>query len=271
MGSCGECFAKFGLITFNIIFLLSGIAVLAVGIWVRVDKNVVNMQNLVEFDSDDKSLSTAAYVLIGFGSFVLIVSAFGFLAACCASKTKFFIVGYIAFLVIIFIGEFAGGITAAVFKGKIDDNLPDVLSDSFKKYEPGKGHLLAKAWDYMQTWLHCCGSGGPKDYKNVNFTSLTQHVPKTCCKLSNSDPEDAKPENAAACQIEALWFQNDTQGKTYSNVQTKGCYSSLEDKIKSHIGVIIGVAVGIAMFQLLGIVMSICICKRDRDDGNSVY
>lgn len=72
---------------------LSGIAVLGVGIWVRVDKNVVNMQNLIEFNSDDKSLSTAAYVLIGFGSFVLLVSAFGFLAACCANKTKFFIIG----------------------------------------------------------------------------------------------------------------------------------------------------------------------------------
>lgn len=66
---------------------------LGVGIWVRVDKNVVNMQNLIEFNSDDKSLSTAAYVLIGFGSFVLLVSAFGFLAACCANKTKFFIIG----------------------------------------------------------------------------------------------------------------------------------------------------------------------------------
>lgn len=72
---------------------LSGIAVLGVGIWVRVDKNVVQMQDLIEFNSDDKSLSTAAFVLIGFGSFVLLVSAFGFLAACCAEKTKFFIIG----------------------------------------------------------------------------------------------------------------------------------------------------------------------------------
>ncbi|XP_045176811.2 CD82 antigen-like [Mercenaria mercenaria] len=271
MGRCAEYLAKFGLIFFNIIFILSGIAVLGVGIWVVVDNNVVNMQNLVEFDSNDKSLFTAACILIGFGSFVLNVSVFGFLAACCASKSKFFIVGYLVFLVIIFIGEFAGGITAAVSKGKIGDNLQGVLSKSFEKYNPGN-ELLPKAWDYMQTWLQCCGSEGPKDYTNITFTPTTQYVPKTCCILSKKDPEHPKPVDGTACQEQALQIQmgNAPIGETF--VQTQGCYNSLEDKIKSHFGVIIGVAVGIAIIQIFGIVLSICICRgRRTSGGNGVF
>ena len=65
---------------------LSGVGVLGVGIWVKVDKNVVNMQHLVEFDSSDKQLEIAANILIGFGSFVLLISALGFFAACTQKK-----------------------------------------------------------------------------------------------------------------------------------------------------------------------------------------
>ena len=52
----------------------------------KVDKNVVNMQHLVEFDSNDKQLEIAANILIGFGAFVLLISALGFFAACTQKK-----------------------------------------------------------------------------------------------------------------------------------------------------------------------------------------
>ena len=57
---------------------------------------MVNMQHLVEFDSQDKQLEIAANILIGFGSFVLVVSALGFLAAC--TQKKIFI-GFVSFTV----------------------------------------------------------------------------------------------------------------------------------------------------------------------------
>lgn len=263
MAGCGECLAKFGLISFNIIFLLSGVAVLGVGIWVKVDKDVVNMQNLVQFDSTDKSLDTAAYVLIGFGAFVLLVSALGFFAAC--SQNTVFIALYIAFLVIIFVGEFAGGITAAVYKGKIDEKLPEILQGSLKNYTEGNT-LINKAWDYVQVWMSCCGSKGPIDYSNGNFTNPTHHVPTTCCVLSNSDPEKPTPKNVTACQHDADIIQKGTD-ITSASLKKNGCFSSFEEQIKSHLALIIGVGVGIGMIQLLGIVLACYVCRSDRDNG----
>lgn len=259
MGGCGECLAKFGLISFNIIFLLSGIAVLGVGIWVKVDKNVVNMQNLVQLDSDDKALDTAGWVLIGFGSFVLIISAFGFFAAC--TQKKFFIVMYIFFLVVVFAGEFAGGISVAVFKGKIDDELPKLLDGTLHNHYKEGSNIGAKAWDYVQVWLKCCGANGISDYTDTNFTTPGLHVPKTCCKLENGDPENPKPTNSTACQTEA---KNGT--KPFKFLNTEGCLEKFEKEIKSHLALVIGVAVGIAMLQILGIVLAICVCKKKRDD-----
>ena len=36
------------------------------------------------------------------------------------------------------------------------------------------------------------------------FVFQLQNVPKTCCKLSNSDPENPQPTNYQMCQLEAV-------------------------------------------------------------------
>lgn len=54
-----------------------GAVVLGIGIWVRVDPNVVHMQDLIELDKDDKYLSLGSWLLIGFGALVLLVGVFG--------------------------------------------------------------------------------------------------------------------------------------------------------------------------------------------------
>ena len=65
---------------------------MATGIFVKVNPDVVNMQHLVSFDSGDDALGKAAWVLIGFGVFVLIVSAFGFFTACCGESKRVFVI-----------------------------------------------------------------------------------------------------------------------------------------------------------------------------------
>lgn len=45
----------------------------------KVNPNLLNIQHVVELSSGDKYISTAAYILIGFGVFVLLVGLFGFI------------------------------------------------------------------------------------------------------------------------------------------------------------------------------------------------
>ncbi|XP_052232677.1 tetraspanin-7-like [Dreissena polymorpha] len=272
MDCCG-CLASFGLISFNLIFMLSGIAVLGVGIWARVNKDIVNMQHIVTLDSGDNALKTASTVLIIFGVVVLLFAAFGFFAAClpkrCSGGKKFFGGLYIFFLSLVLIGELSGGITAAVFKKKIDDQLPDILKKTLSThYKPGN-NLQAKAWDYVQVWLTCCGSKeGPLDYIGTNFTSSDKYVPDTCCVLTNNNPDQPNPKNSTACQLEAGQIQSKLNLTTTSDfVKTEGCYTSFESQIKSHVILLIGVGVGIAMLEFLGIVLACIVCRRgDKDD-----
>ncbi|KAJ8299069.1 hypothetical protein KUTeg_023129 [Tegillarca granosa] len=107
-------------------FQLSGLALLVVGIIIKADDKLVDLQKLVDFDSNAGVLSTTAYILIGFGLFVLVVGALGCFGA--IKQQKVLLAMYIFFLIIIFLGEFSSGILAAVFKGKTELHALALLS-----------------------------------------------------------------------------------------------------------------------------------------------
>ena len=64
-------------------FKLSGAALLGLGIWLMVDKNVLSYIDIVTWDSSDPYLDVVAYVLIGTGSFIFLV---GFCGCCGALR-----------------------------------------------------------------------------------------------------------------------------------------------------------------------------------------
>ncbi|XP_045175498.2 tetraspanin-6-like isoform X2 [Mercenaria mercenaria] len=256
-GCCGG--VKFCLILFNTIFLISSAALVAFGIWAKVEKNFVSLQNLVDYGTGDRTLRNTGSVLIGFGFFFVIVSAFGCLAVCRAQK-KYLIILYTLLLFVILCCGIAVAVAYGVFKGKIDSDLADALNKTVNEYEQGTD--LATDWDYMQTWMKCCGSAGPKDYTNVKFHDKEMHVPNTCCVLTNSDPKHPNPENEKRCQQDAYMYQlgNITSSQT---LHTIGCYESLGDFIASKLGIIIGVGVAISTLQILGICLAIGLCIND--------
>ncbi|XP_053385002.1 tetraspanin-6-like isoform X1 [Mercenaria mercenaria] len=261
-GCCGSGpFARFSLLLFNTIFLISGLTFVGLGIWVKVEKNFVSLQDLVDHGAGDSTLSNAGSVLIGFGFFVAVVSALGCLAVCC-SKKKAIISVYTLLLIVIFCCGIAASIIYGVFRGKIDDTLSNALTKTVKSYKLESEYT--KDWDYVQTWMKCCGSTGPKDYKDVKFQEPSKYVPETCCVLTNNDPEQPKPRNGTQCQMDAQQY---LEGNitTSQVLQTIGCYQSLEDIIDAHLAVIIGVGVAIATLQLLGICLAIGICLETSD------
>ncbi|WAR01206.1 CD9-like protein [Mya arenaria] len=85
MGFCGGCF-KALLIFFNIIFWLSGAAILGVGVWMIVDKNINSYFEVLNVDTHDQYFKYAAYMLIAFGVFVFLVGFFGCCGAIRGSK-----------------------------------------------------------------------------------------------------------------------------------------------------------------------------------------
>ncbi|KAG8178239.1 hypothetical protein JTE90_005608 [Oedothorax gibbosus] len=76
-------------------------------------------------------------------------------------------------LLIIFVVEIAGGVTAYVYKGQFEGFLKENMKKSIEQHQPDS----QKVWDDMQKEFECCGVDNADDYLNNNLT-----VPLSCCK-----------------------------------------------------------------------------------------
>ncbi|KAB0795358.1 hypothetical protein PPYR_12197 [Photinus pyralis] len=126
-------------------------------------------------------------------------------------------------LLIIFIIELAVGIAAAVFKGDFETALRNTLESSMKNYN--NNGSAKNSWDTLHTKLKCCGIDKSEDWKSVPLA-----VPSSCCKDKSKAP---------VCEY-----------------YEKGCLLTLQAKVKDHATVLIGVGIGIAFVQVLGIALS---------------
>ncbi|XP_052223175.1 uncharacterized protein LOC127839051 [Dreissena polymorpha] len=228
------------------------------------------IQHIVTLDSNESAFNTAATVLIIFGVVILMFAAFGFFFVClpkrCSGGKQLFGGLYIIFLSLVLIGELGGEIAAAVFKGKLDDQLPDILKKSLgSNYKEGN-NLQAKAWDFVQVLLTCCGSKGPQDYYGTSFNNTNRHVPDTCCVLTNKDPEHPNVKNYFECQFEAYQIQHNVTSNSSDFIHKEGCFTSFESQINGHLAQLVGIGVAIVMLELLGIVLACYVCRKGDDN-----
>nr|XP_054761696.1 uncharacterized protein LOC129268138 [Lytechinus pictus]XP_054761697.1 uncharacterized protein LOC129268138 [Lytechinus pictus] len=73
-----EIATKYLLIIFNFLFLLVGVALLAVGIVVIVQTNQIDILEIL----DNPLIRNGAYLIIGLGSFIIVVSVVGYVGMC---------------------------------------------------------------------------------------------------------------------------------------------------------------------------------------------
>ena len=68
-------------------------AILSLGLWLRLDESVLDLIDFVEIDESDPLLKYAAWVLIAVGAFVFVV---GFVGCLGALKTNKFLLGLVS-------------------------------------------------------------------------------------------------------------------------------------------------------------------------------
>ncbi|KAK6191345.1 hypothetical protein SNE40_003062 [Patella caerulea] len=258
-GGCAKC-SRLMLIIFNFIFWISGGAVLGTGIFILVSDELESfLATLIDMNIPLEFLYTAAYIMIAVGAFVFIA---GFCGCCGAVRESSVMLGiYIFCMVIVMLGELAAGIYVAVEKGNLEKNVHDTISDSVRNYT-GMGNSTV---DFLQVKLHCCGADNFTDYRSSYwYTSQTQalreYVPETCCK-GLGDAQNYVPFNTGLCQEEAKPGSLIPSDKR-EELRSKGCFPSIMDWLTSQSVILIGVGVGIALIQVLGIIFAVCLCRN---------
>ncbi|XP_069345537.1 CD9 antigen isoform X7 [Eulemur rufifrons] len=141
---------KYLLFGFNFIFWLAGIAVLAIGLWLRFDSQTKSIFEQ-ETNNNNSSFYTGVYILIGAGALMMLV---GFLGCCGAVQESQCMLGlFFGFLLVIFAIEIAAAIWGYSHKDE------ELYEDTYNKLKTKEGpqRETLKAIHYA---LDCCGLAG---------------------------------------------------------------------------------------------------------------
>lgn len=224
LGGCYDCL-KYLMFVFNFVFWLAGCALLAVGIWVKVDEK--SFTDLFDHDQLKQFLGVGVYVIIAVGAIIMIL---GFLGCCGAIReSQCMLATFFVFLFLIFSALLAVGIFAYLQVNKdpesIQNEIAKQMSGDVKKYKDDPE--ARKRLDLARDEFSCCGS--------VRGDMLKEYP------------------------AEALLFC----GK--ATPAAEGCASKAYEKVKKYTVVYVGTAFGIAVIMLLGMVFSMLLCCAIRE------
>uniref|UniRef100_T1IN95 Tetraspanin n=1 Tax=Strigamia maritima TaxID=126957 RepID=T1IN95_STRMM len=209
---------------------LTGIVILAVGIWMEVE-----LYKYMELTTN--YYSAAPYILIGTGAIIILV---GSLACCCTAKGQpVLLYLYSAFLIVVFVVELSAGISGYAYRGKLKTGFKRGLNESLGLY--GIDRTKTEAIDMLQSQLKCCGIDTYTDWERTRWSNHTKSVPESCCE-------------ARKCHHTPRIHEED--------IYTHGCYDKVVDFINGNMGTIGAAGLGIAFFQLVGVFLSCCLAKH---------
>ncbi|KAL3842440.1 hypothetical protein ACJMK2_020456 [Sinanodonta woodiana] len=256
-GKCATC-SRYLLIVFNFLFWICGGVCIGIGLWAVLDPDIESyLRQLANINIPLDSIMVAAYILIAVGSFMFFV---GFCGCCGAIRESACMLGvYIACMAVVICGELSAGIYVAVEKGNLEGLLRKQLLGEVKNYTKLSNRTTISL-DFLQARFECCGADSFKDYlSNPYFYNSTKNisVPDSCCRDKGTKVTPPEPINSTACQIEARLQLNNT-----IELRTKGCFPILTNWLDANSAILIGVVVGIAVIEILGLIFAVCLCRN---------
>ncbi|XP_005729961.1 CD9 molecule a isoform X1 [Pundamilia nyererei] len=165
--SGGETCIKYLMFAFNLVFWLAGTAVLAIGLWLRLDQKTKSL-----FEEPDSSyvFYTGVYILIAAGALIMVV---GFLGCCGAIRESPCMLGtFFFFLLIIFAIEVAAGIWGFSNQSQVVNDITGFYTQTYNNYKSNGDEHLKETLRVIQAELNCCGPNGRLEETN----------PETCPK-----------------------------------------------------------------------------------------
>jgi len=244
MGVC-DSILKFLVFVFNILFFVVGCGIIGLGCYMYFE-----MKDYLSF-LGDTGFVDAAIGFIVVGVILTVVSFFGICAVCTDNSCMF--KGFGCLMMLVVIAEFGIAIAILILKVDAEEAISSAMNDSLNDYGNGSKTEVTSSWDIIQQNLKCCGVDTYMDWKNTTFnqqgnsTQFGNNVPDSCCMAGASKD----------CGKDAIMsHQNNT-------IYEDGCLKTFEDLIEDNAYIVGGAGAGLGVLQILVLVGSFCLAKRD--------
>ncbi|XP_063294960.1 CD82 antigen [Pelobates fuscus] len=234
---------KYFLFLFNLLFFILGAVILGFGIWILVDKTSF----IAVLQSSSSSLNIGAYILIAVGSLTMVMGFLGCVGA--VNESRCLLGLYFSFLLIILIAQVVAGVLIYFQRESLKKEMTTIIDNLILtyNYNDGKNTSAENTWDYIQRNLKCCGWISSQNWTaNPEVANNTAVYPCSC--LENESE------------------QNGMCSRTNQTIYDIGCAQGVESWLTNNLGIILGVCVGVAVIELLGLILSICLCRNIQNE-----
>jgi len=220
---CGMKCIKHLLFAFNLLFVLVGIALIVAGA-------VVQTQFKPYMTVLGPTFSASAIVVIVVGAIIFLIAFLG----CCGAYNEHscMLASFATCLTIILIIEFAAAIAGFVLQNQVYDLVAKGLNSTLLSYKQNNDSKIVI--DEIQREFECCGVDSPSDWHTKGDFNKPL-LPDSCCR---------------------------TTPCTDDNHYKQGCIDGFVGWCRRNVGIVAGVAIGICFVELLGIILSCCLCTR---------
>lgn len=211
---------------FNFLFWICGTLILALAVWLRVSKDG---KEIITAGNSGQDPYIAVNILIAVGAIIMVL---GFLGCCGAVKeSRCMLLLFFIGLLLILLLQVTAGILGASFKSEYSRILNETLHNNAKLLSEvsDEAKEFQMTMTSLQAEFKCCGLiQGPEDWGN-NFENA-----KESCNCTGSH-----------CK----------KFHVYS-VYPQSCLNLIKDAFEKNIIIVIGIAFGLAVIEVLGLVFS---------------
>uniref|UniRef100_A0A8D2E5G3 Tetraspanin n=1 Tax=Theropithecus gelada TaxID=9565 RepID=A0A8D2E5G3_THEGE len=237
MGSACIKVTKYFLFLFNLIFFILGAVILGFGVWILADKSSF----ISVLQTSSSSLRMGAYVFIGVGAVTMLMGFLGCIGA---------------------VNE------VRCLLGLLKQEMGGIVMELIRDYNSSREDSLQDTWDYVQAQVKCCGWASFYNWTDNTELMNRSEVTYPCSCEHKGEEDNSLSMRKGFCETAGNKTQRGNNLEDWP-VYQEGCMEKVQAWLQENLGIILGVGVGVAVIELLGMVLSICLCRHVHSEDYS--
>ncbi|XP_047014273.1 CD82 molecule a [Ictalurus punctatus] len=233
---------KYFLFLFNLLFFIFGALIMGFGLWILLD----NQSFIAVLQDSSTELKVGSYIVVGVGGFTMLMGFLGCLGA--IYEIRCLLGLYFTLLLLILLAQVVTAVLIFLQRDQLRHTTADIVKKLVENYQ-GQNKTAEHAWDYIQRNMHCCGWINPEDWQsNPVINSSLMLYP---CSCQNNSVTGENTTDGSFCKAQSSDWP----------VYDSGCMTHVESWLFTNYGVILGICLGVAVIELLAMILSMGLCK----------